>query len=256
MSRAYTEEGMLKGHVDFVARLLDTGVTFAAVHFKPPVAGIDKAAVETRGIEELFATVHVSTVATAADGISLARSVIESVFNRLAFIHGMAIEPARVTGSSFSPASPRPGHHLVPGTGHLTITGYSPKVTVGISPSTIQGELEKPAPQGEANFGHFRSARLSVGPVEEFMHLYAILLSLFNDKQKNVDSFVASIEPSVQQTQMPGQAAGMLETIYTRLRNELAHKRQGALMATTKLEMSNRLAGLRTIVRQAIAQHS
>ena len=88
------------------------------------------------------------------------------------------------------------------------------------------------------------------------MHLYAILLSLFNDKQKNVDSFVASIEPSVQQTQMPGQAAGMLETIYTRLRNELAHKRQGALMATTKLEMSNRLAGLRTIVRQAIAQHS
>ena len=61
------------------------------------------------------------------------------------------------------------------------------------------------------------------------MHLYAILLSLFNDKQKNVDSFVASIEPSVEQTQMPGRAAGMLETIYTRLRNELAHKRQGAL---------------------------
>ncbi|RFC31392.1 MAG: hypothetical protein DID91_2727704116 [Candidatus Nitrotoga sp. MKT] len=247
---------MLKGQVDFVARLLDTGITFTPIHFKPPVAGVSSATVEMRGLEELSGTVRISLVANSADGISLARTVIESTFNRLAFFHGLAIEPARVTGSNFSPANPQPGNYLYPGTGYINITGYAPKVIIGISSTTIQSELEQPEPPGEVNFGHIRSARLSVGPVEEFMHLYAILLIFFNDRQKEVDGFTVSIEPSVQQTRNPRSTQGTLETVYTRLRNELAHKREGAVLETTKLEMSKYLAGLRTIVQQAISQHS
>ena len=249
---------MLKGQVDFVARLLDTGITFTPIHFKPPVAGVGSAMVEMRGLEELSGTVRISLVANSADGISLARTVIESTFNRLAFFHGLAIEPARVTGSNFSPANPQPGNYLYPGTGYINITGYAPKVIIGISSTTIQSELEQPEPPGEVNFGHIRSARLSVGPVEEFMHLYAILLIFFNDSQTKIGGFVVSIEPSVQQTQSLSKHAhvGMLETVYTRLRNELAHKRKNAVLEITKLEMSKHLAGLRTIVQQAISQHS
>ncbi|RFC39359.1 MAG: hypothetical protein DID89_2727547978 [Candidatus Nitrotoga sp. CP45] len=212
--------------------------------------------VEMRCLEELTSTVRISLMANSADGISLARTVIESTFNRLAFFHGLAIEPARVTGSNFSPANPQPGNYLYPGTGYINITGYAPKVIIGISSTTIQSELEQPEPPGEVNFGHIRSARLSVGPVEEFMHLYAILLIFFNDRQKEVDGFTVSIEPSVQQTRNPRSTQGTLETVYTRLRNELAHKRKNAVPEITKLEMSKHLAGLRTIVQQAISQHS
>lgn len=79
--------------------------------------------------------------------------------------------------SNFFPVSPQQGHPTVClGTGHLHFTGYAPKVIIGIASATIQSELEQSELPGEMNFGHLRSARLSVGPVEEFMHLYAILL--------------------------------------------------------------------------------
>ena len=145
---------------------------------------------------------------------------------------------------------------MLAGTGHIIITGFAAKVSRGISSATIQSELEEVEPSGEINFSHIRSARLSVGPVEEFMHLYAILLIFNNDSQQKVDEFVVSIEPNVQQTRSPKKTKTIaLETVYTRLRNEFAHKR-GAVLSTTKLEMSKHLAGLRTIVQQAISQHS
>lgn len=232
---------MLKGQVDFVARLLDTRITFKPVCFKPPVADIDSITVEMRGIDELSGAVHISSVATSAEGISLACTVIESTFNRLAFFHGLAIEPARVTGSNFSSTDPQPSHNpshniVSPAAGHMIITGFPPKVFIGISSVTIQSELEKVEPSGEMHFSHVRSARLSVGPVEEFMHLYAILLIFHNDFQKDVDKFVVSIEPGVQQTKNPNSLK--LESVYTRLRNEFAHKR-GGVLSTIKLEMSN-----------------
>lgn len=252
---------MLKGQVDLVARLLDTRITFKPVCFKPPVADIDSVTVEMRGTDELSGTVHISSVATPADGISLACDVIESAFNRLAFFHGLAIEPARVTGSNFSYTDPQPDHNLnhnivLAGTGHIIITGFAAKVSRGISTATIQSELEQVEPSGEINFSHIRSARLSVGPVEEFIHLYAILLIFNDDSQKKVDDFVVSIEPSVQQTQSPNETKKIkLESVYTRLRNEFAHKR-GKVLSTTKLEMSKHLAGLHIIVQQAISQLS
>ncbi|MEO6422733.1 MAG: hypothetical protein ABIO31_08435 [Candidatus Nitrotoga sp.] len=211
-----------------------------------------------RGTEELSGSVHISLVATPADGISLACTVIESTFNRLAFFHGLAIEPARVTDSTFSSTNTQPGHNpshniVSPGAGHIIITGFVPKVFIGISSATIQSELEQVGPSGEMHFSHIRSARLSVGPVEEFMHLYAILLIFHNDLQTKVDEFVVSIEPGVQQTQNPKTLK--LETVYTRLRNEFSHKR-GAVLRTTKLEMSKHLAGLHSIVQQAISQLS
>lgn len=180
---------------------------------------LKSATVAMRSIEELSGTVRISLVANSADGISLARTVIESTFNRLAFFHGLAIEPARVTGSNFSSANPQPGHNILsPGAGYIHFEGFAPKITVGISSATIQSELEQSGPPGEKSFGHLRSARLSVGPVEEFMHLYAILLIFFKDSQKKVDGFAVSIDPSVQQTRSPKYPEA-LETVYTRLRN-------------------------------------
>ena len=255
---------MFRGHVAFLARVLDTRESFTTVHFKPPVAGVEGAVVEMRNIENLFGTIRISSVATDADGMELGRSVIESSLNRLAFFHGMAIKPACVTGNHFSPITQQPDNHLVARVGclapqpcYVPFGGHAARATFSVSSTTIQSELESLEPPGEVNFGLFRSARLSVGPVEEFMHLYAILLMLFNDNQKKVDKFILSVEPGVQQTQDPhNRSAGNMETIYTRLRNEFAHKRQGVLVQETKSEMSRYIEPLLTVVRQAISQHS
>ena len=130
-----------------------------------------------------------------------------------------------------------------------------PNVVLGISSPQLKIQLEQPTPPGERNFGLLRSARQSDSPVEEFMHLYNVLLMLFNDRQLDVDSFIVAEEPAVPQTQHPQKSPGKMETVYTRLRNELAHQRAGVVIDQTKAEMANRLSGLIALTKRAIELH-
>ena len=61
------------------------------------------------------------------------------------------------------------------------------------------------------------------------MHLYHILLMIYNDSQADVDAFVIGEDPTIPQTprprKCPRKRPDVMETDYTRLRNELAHKR-------------------------------
>jgi len=43
-----------------------------------------------------------------------------------------------------------------------------------------------------------------------------------------------------------------METVYTRLRNEFAHKRAGVDLQKTKAGMADKLGGLRTLAKRAI----
>ena len=140
-------------------------------------------------------------------------------------------------------------------TGNLLVRGGVTKLTVGIPAARLKTDLEQVSAPGERNFGLFRSARQSTSPVEEFMHLYNILLMLYNDKQADVDAFIVAEDPAIPQTQHPLRAAGVLETVYTRLRNELAHKRAGVNIDHTKAEMTNYLGGLITLTKRVIELH-
>lgn len=135
-----------------------------------------------------------------------------------------------------------------PGVDRVEIEGPngdgSATFVLGISSSQLKIQLEQPTPPGERNFGLLRSARQSGSPVEEFMHLYNVLLMLFNDRQVDVDSFIVAEDAAVPQTQHPLKAPGTMETVYTRLRNELAHQRAGVVIDQTKAEMANHLGGL------------
>src|SRR5690606_26186500 len=114
----------------------------------------------------------------------------------------------------------------------------------------VKTELEQAAPAGERNFGLFRSAMLSTSPVEQYMHLYNLLLMLYSDSQADVDAFIVIEEPAVSQTPHPIKKNAN-ETLYTRLRNEFAHVRAGVNMAMTKQEMGDQVGGLRALVNKA-----
>jgi hypothetical protein len=136
--------------------------------------------------------------------------------DRISFFHNIAIENGKIISSEFRGGA---------GIGYYEITGYA----VGLSAAHLKTELEQVSPPGEHNFGLYRSALQSTSPVEEFMHLYHILLMLFppDERQADVDAFIVHEEPGVQQTQHPVKGPGFMETVYSRLRNELAHKRAG-----------------------------
>jgi hypothetical protein len=152
--------------------------------------------------------------------------------------------------------NPQPGVMFAE-TGIYTYTGFPAALVVGLSVAGLKTELEQVSAPGEQNFGLFRSARQSMSPVEEFMHLYSILLMLFDDDQAKVDKFILDEDPSVPLTPDPRpNHQWKMETVYTRLRNELRHKRPGVNLDVTKAEMAKHLGGLIALTRRAVELHS
>lgn len=245
---------MLKGTVNFRARIKGNGLTFPLFEFNPNEPGVDKVDIEGSSGDEIRTAVHFSSVASQDDARTLATKVNTAALNRIAFYEGVAIENAQRTGEQFSPLNPKPGVIEV-AAAEVVFASDASSLVVSISPAKVKSLLEQVSPPGERNFGLVRSARQSIGPVEEFMHLYNILLMIFNDKQSSVDVFIVSEDPAVRQTQHPHKKPGVMETVYTRLRNEFAHKRANVNLENTKAEMANRLSGLVALTKRAIEQN-
>jgi hypothetical protein len=243
---------MLRGSVNFVANIQGNQLTFPRFDFNAQESSVEKVEIEGPDGGRILITVHLASVASVEDGMEIATKVAISALNRINFHHHVVIENARAIAEDFSRLDPQPGDHvLIAGTGRLSLTGAPATFCVGLSAARLKAELEQAAPPGGHNYGLFRSARQSMSPVEEFMHLYHLLLMLYNDKQPLVDAFVMSEEPSVPRTADPRNRRRM-ETIYTRLRNEFAHRRAGVNLDDTKREMALRLNGLIKITKRAI----
>jgi len=246
---------MFNGTVSLRAAIKGNGLQFSAFEFNPNEPGIDKVAIEGPLGDYLVSTVHVSSVATQQDGRELAAKTTAAALDRLTYHHGVAIEDARITGNHFSPLNPPPGVAFTAETGDYVCVSDSVKIVLGISPVQLKQELELATHPGERYFGLFRSAMLSSSQVEAFLHLYHLLLMLY-DSQADVDAFIMRRDPGVPQTQHPIKKSGVMETVYTRLRNEFAHTRPGVNIASTKVEMANRLGALRELTKRAIELHT
>jgi hypothetical protein len=245
---------MFKGTVKFSTRIKGNGLTFPLFEFNPNEGGVDKVEVEGRNGDEILSTVYLASVATHEEGRAISAKVNMAALDRICFFHGIAIEKCQITGDQFSPLDTQPGVLHV-AAGSYAIVGSAAKLVVGITAARLKGELEQTSPPGEQYFGLLRSARQSASPVEEFMHLYHILLMLFNDSQPDVDAFILRENPAVPQTQHPLKAPAVMETVYTRLRNELAHRRAGVNLDNTKAQMANRLGELVALTKRAIELH-
>jgi hypothetical protein len=224
------------------------------VEFNPNEPGVDKVAIEGRpNGDEIHLTVHFASVASRDDAKQLATKVYTVALNRIAFHHGIVIEDVE-RSEHLSRIGPQP--NLILNGLEININVGDVRPVVGRSVATIKSELEHVSPPGERYFGLLRSARLSSGPVEEFMHLYNILLMLFGDGQAAVDKFIVSQDPNGPQTPDPRpKYRSRKETVYTRLRNEFGHNRAGTDLESTKAEMANRLSELVDLTRRAIEQH-
>lgn len=84
-------------------------------------------------------------------------------------------------------------------------------------------------------------------PIGRFVALYGLLLSEAGDSQAEVDRLIAGFDQSTQHTISP--KTGRLETLYTRLRNELAHVRTTANVFSTHDEIELHLARFQWLVK-------
>lgn len=243
-----------KGVVKFRASIKGNGLKFTPVDFNPGETGIEKIEIESPNGAEIQATVYISAVTTDENARVIATRLITSVLDRLSFIHNLAIGPSSITSSILTPLDMQPSEMVHIHTADTLIFGGEVTAIASISSSTIKGALECGTYPGENWYGLFRSALQSESPVEKYMHLYNILLTLSNDEQKQVDEFVRDQEPMVFQSPHP-KFVGTMETIYSRLRNEFAHKRSGVNINDTKVAMAQRWINLAALTKRAIELH-
>lgn len=243
---------MFKGTVSFRGRITGNGLKFPLCEFKPPEPSVDKIEVESKDGHEILSTIHLSSVPTREKGIAIATMLNTATLDRITFFYDIAIERGQITGAQVSLMNSPPGQSPGVEVGDSLHLGESIALIRGISAARLKDVLEKVSPPGEQRFGLFRSARQSMSHVEEFVHLYNLLLMLRGDDQGKVDDVIRGAEPTVPQTQHPLEAHGVMETIYSQLRNELAHPRTGGNLDAIKGEMAARLDGLRALTKQAI----
>lgn len=109
----------------------------------------------------------------------------------------------------------------------------------------------------------YRRSMLSSYDVGEYMFLYNIILSMNNDNQKKTDEMICKIcedkkidcKMSFYTYESGNKTIEKYESIFTRLRNEIGHKRDQADYIKTANEIHNNLSALKGIVKYAIRNH-
>jgi hypothetical protein len=96
----------------------------------------------------------------------------------------------------------------------------------------------------------FNYSRAINEPIGRFVSLYSLLLSLENDKQEMVDERIEKEEPNVGKSLSP--RTNKPETIFTRLRNELAHDRRGCSITKTHKEIDLHLPRFEWIAKKIV----
>jgi len=244
---------MFNGTVTFRAVITSNGLKFPSCEFNPNQASVEKVVIENQSGFEILSTVHLSGVATERVGRAIANKVLTAVLDLIAFRYSLAIEDSQIVSSWFDLVDPLPGAQVQPHSGVLAIIGLEPALIVGIPAADLKTELERPTLSEEPFFSSYRLALQSRSPVEKFMHLYSLLLRFFEDEQAKVDDFIRSQDSAVSQSPDPRPGRRNMETVYTRLRNEFAHRRSDVNMEDTKAEMEQHVGGLIGLVKQAIA---
>ena len=96
----------------------------------------------------------------------------------------------------------------------------------------------------------FYDAATIIEPVGRFISLYTLLLHKYADNQKAVDEEILKIDSTVAQFKRPYQQVH--ETIFSKLRNEMSHKREGINLLETQYEIKLNVDRFEAIVKRLI----
>lgn len=139
--------------------------------------------------------------------------------------------------------------------------GASCKMEIIVSPSEVELESlkEKLLNYNQLEGLYLSQYRFSIrqeDTVAKFMFLYNLLLSINGDKQKKVDEFIRVCNPEVPQTKSPLRKGDkvIMETVYTRLRNEVAHIRADVVPELTAKEIEANVGEFQRIVNKAVLE--
>lgn len=233
--------------------------SFLRLEYKPSEAAVKSIEVKADSAR-FYWQVHIASVKSREGGRRLACEVVESAINRIVFREELRFGQVVVAMDDglerLGSISNSYVFECAPATAEM---GGTLNMRFVRSPELIREEvwryMEEESSWRDDFYGFFRAAMQSSGPVEEFMHLYHILLMICCDKQLKVDALILDISPCTEKSSSP-KRKGKEETIFTRLRNEFTHRREDVDILDVKRRMAEIVPDLRGIVRQAISKQS
>lgn len=213
---------------------------------------VEKIVVETQDDEQMAVIFHLTNVFTEAEANAVTRDILASIINRLAFELDLSIGEPHLKSSSLPKDASGSSHTF---STSLLVT-WNVVAPVVVPDSTRRQELAKLLEQPYRRpdlHSAYRFAGNQSDAVTRFMFLYNILLQLHNDRQKQVDNFIRQETPTVSLSPRPDKPR-IVETVYTRLRNQVGHIRAGIPPEQTRTEIEDNVAALQKLVKVAISR--
>ena len=131
------------------------------------------------------------------------------------------------------------------------ISGNGVVLTVTVGPQSIKKIKEKIIKDYDlSSIQMFIDSSTIVEPVERFLSLYTLMLHKNSDSQKKVDEEILRTDPTVAQYKSPH--FDTYETVFSKLRNEMSHKRDGINILETQNEIRFNVDRFENIVKKII----
>jgi hypothetical protein len=131
------------------------------------------------------------------------------------------------------------------GSTRLTVTAGEPSVT------KVKNKMKKK--YDLASLQMYYDSATVIEPIGRLISLYALLLHKFSDTQKKVDEAILYVDSTVSQFRSPRNAK-VNETIFTKLRNELSHKRDGVSILKTHNEVKSNIDRFERMVKKLVLE--
>jgi len=240
---------MATGHIEYSAPI--ASVRFTPIEVPNPHPAVEKVVVEADS-EQLTVAFHLVDVFTDADANAIVGDLLASIVNRLAFELNVSIGESHMTGSTI-PKDVSGSLHTVSKSLLITYNVAAPTHTLGDDRRQKIAELLRQPVARPDLYSAFRFAANQEDAVARFMFLYNILLQLHDDNQRQLDRFVRQQAPRVPQSPRPDKPS-VMETVYTRLRNQVGHRRSRAAPGQTRSEIEDNVGSFQELVRTAISR--
>jgi hypothetical protein len=237
---------MATGTVEYAAPI--AGLQLEPIEISNSHPAVEKIVIETQDGKQLRITFHLADVFALEDAQPIVEGILPSIVNRLAFHQNVPIREPYFTGASLPKDASGTSHRVI-ADAILLWDSAAPVLTLGEDKCGELARLLEQPHEDHDLYTLYRSSINQSDPVARFMFLYSILLQLHDDKQRQVDDFIREEAPNVPQSSSP---KGRVETVFTRLRNEVGHSRVGTTPELTRREIKENVIGLQNLVRKAL----
>jgi hypothetical protein len=247
----------MKGSVTYISRC--EGLILEPIEIPVRYRGLSTLRLETQKDRNIKATFNTDGIYDENQAKEITLPIINRIIDRLVYILKTRALPPVYSGSSL-PLKQDINTRDVTYSNSTTVC-LDAILEIVIKPKaeeieTVKTFLSMPPCDSELLYSEYAFALRQTNRLSTFMLLYNILLQVAGDSQKSVDNMLKAVKPDIEivntRIVINGKNKAIEETVYTKLRNEVAHKRVNIEKEATVNEIKLHINEFKDLVKVII----